>query len=60
MNCCGSSSIKQKPSDVLKAIAEKKQALSPPPINPQPSIPQSVKEQLIVNQQLMRLNKNQE
>lgn len=59
MSCCGQGVIKQKPSEVLKAIQEKQ--TSPPTqvtIVPTPTIPQAIKEQLIVNQQLLRLKKS--
>lgn len=55
--CCGEGTIKQKPSDVLKAIQEKKAATMPPEKIPPTIIPQAIKEQLIKNQQLLRLGR---
>lgn len=53
--CC--TGTPQTPSQVIKII-EQTRATQPPAVNPANIvIPQSIKEQLIVQQQLLRLNK---
>jgi len=56
--CCTGGVIKQKPSDVLKAIQQQQRKVDEPkPPADHPTIPQAIKEQLIINQQLLRLQK---